>query len=95
MRRIFDPHQPGTGNLARQPLAVAYRLPGIVHAPQAQGWRADLAMPLDQHGRVVGVEAACIADDGDLAFLVAVRRDDAGPELRRQAVLVEDPVGQA
>jgi hypothetical protein len=49
-------------------------------------------MPLDQHGRVIGVEGACIADDRDLAFFVAVWRDDAGPELWRQTVLVENPI---
>jgi hypothetical protein len=52
-------------------------------------------MPLDQHGRVIGIEGACIADDRDLAFFVAVWRDDASPELRRQTVLVVDSIRQS
>jgi hypothetical protein len=43
MRCILNPHQAGVENFAGQSLAVADRLPGIVHDPQAQSRRADLA----------------------------------------------------
>lgn len=52
-------------------------------------------MPLGQHGGVIGVERACIANDGYLAFFIAVRRDDASLERRREPILVEKSVRQA
>ena len=51
-------------------------------------------MPLNQHGRMIGVEGACIANNRNLAFFVAVRLDDASPKLRGQPILVVDSIGQ-
>ena len=80
---------------ARQSLTIGDGLPGVVYAPQTKRRRAGVAMPLDQHRRMIGVEAACIADDRNLSFLVAIGSDDAGCEFRCQPGLVVDSIRQA